>query len=156
MAEERTDVTDKDLRRALSALVSDGLKPYNVGERGGRLLDLELVRMKLPAEVRDDEDHKDYDDLAAGALREVLIGAVTKRYIDSRKHRRVLKAVFELREDDVIGQPLASRRDAAATAISGEKVIQAETVRTYYEPRALNALARALVRLENELVNGKK
>jgi hypothetical protein len=133
------------LRKNLAALVTEGLMPYNIAEKGGELLELQIVTSRLG--VIDDADEDVRDQAYAAALVAVLDEAVKDRIL-FRKYRRLLRYVLPLREG-YLNKPIEARRKAAGKNLTdGKKVVQAGTIRTYYEPRALDALAQALVEME--------
>jgi hypothetical protein len=134
------------LRRNLAALIAKGLVPYNVAEKGQDLLSLSVVssRVHLNGHGPDDEDAREA--ASAAALASVLEEAIASARI-GRTNRRVLKNVLPLR-DDLAGKSVEERRNAAGEDIKGDSRVSPGTIRTYYEPKALNALAVALVEME--------
>jgi hypothetical protein len=153
------------LRKALAALVTGGLVPDNVVERGGDLLALEIVasRMMMPEEADRDnpdlavaeeegerdqavtEEEDERDQAVTEALVAVLTDAVEKNLL-FRRHRRLLRCVLPLRTE-YLDKNIEERR-AAAGEYMMKKAVKAGTIRTYYEPRALDELARVLVEME--------
>jgi hypothetical protein len=138
----------EDLRKNLGDLVTDGLTQVNIATRGGALLQLAIVRARLPAHDESDEDEREA--AYAMALPAVLKEAVEEKRIPDRKHRRILKFVLPLKEK-YLDTSIKERRAAAGEDIkTGRKAIKPGTIRTYYsyEPQALDELARVLVELE--------
>ena len=137
-----------DLRKNLAELVTAGLVPYNVAEKGGSLLELAIVTARLTVDEDADEDERDA--AYAEALVAVLKEAVTKERMPFRRYRRVLKYVLPLKED-YLGKSIEERRTAAGQELTdGKKAVKPGTIRTYYEPRARDDLARVLVEMETE------
>jgi hypothetical protein len=132
------------VRRCLAQLVTDGLLPYNVAENGGVLLKLKIVtsRIELPESASEDERDKAHTDALAAVLRE----AVEHPHI-RRKSRRVLNHVLPL-IDDLLGKTIKERRTLAGLDLKERKEVQPGTIRTYYEPKALDRLAAVLVDME--------
>lgn len=148
MAEAYSGPAFDEIRASLAALVTEGVAPYNVADNGGALLELQAVTGRVVIAVGADED--DEERAYAEALVAVLKEAVDKRRIQSRKHRRLLKYVLPLREE-LLEKTIEQRRTAAGKNLTdGKKVVKPGTVRTYYEPRALDRLARALIAIECE------
>lgn len=149
MAEPYSGPKLKDLRGNLGKLVTEGLLPYHVAEVGGKLLELKLVtsRLNLPDNPTEEEEETAY----AEALTEVLNEAVAMKNSGiRRKDRKVLKNVLPLRKN-LLGEPIEKRRAAAGKDMKdGKKGVKPGTVRTYYEPRALDRLAQVLVNMEAE------
>jgi hypothetical protein len=139
------------IRKSLAELVTGGLVAYNVAEKGGALLRLELVRERLQAPTGADADSEDARDAAyAQALVAVLKDAVEgDGRILFRKHRRLLRYVLPLKEE-YAKKSIKDRRTAAGKDAADGKPVKAGTIRTYYEPRALDELARVLVEMEAE------
>ena len=136
------------LRKNLADLVTVGLLPYNVAETGGSLLELAIVTARLKIDEDADEDERDA--AYAKALVAVLKEAVTKERMPIRRYRRVLKYVLPLKEE-YLGKTIKERRTAAGRDLKdGKQAVKAGTIRTYYEPRALEDLARVLVEMETE------
>jgi hypothetical protein len=139
--------TTSEVRRALSAIVTHGLVPYHVAESGGPLLSLEIVQSRLPPNLNGDEEKRDA--AYTEALRSVLHEAVMERVL-TRRHRRLLRYVLPL-IPEYLGTTVLERRTLAGEQMrDGIKSVKAGTIRTYYEPRALDQLAAALVAMEAE------
>jgi hypothetical protein len=139
------DVTAQDIRDALARLVTHGLDdPYNVGDNGGVLLDLAIVqgRVQAPPDVTEVQRFEAY----TKALTSVLAEVVDDKEFPG-KSRRLLKALLPL-DPDLLGAKLTDRRIAAAKNLTPGKQVTPGTIRTYYEPKALQRLARVLVREE--------
>jgi hypothetical protein len=134
-----------DVRKSLAEVVTGGLVPGNVAEKGGVLLELQIVvnRLKLPAKANEDARDSAY----AKALTAALKDAVEGGRILFRKHRRLLRYVLPL-EKEYLNKSIKERRTAAGKNLSDGKPVGAGTIRTYYEPRALDELARVLVEME--------
>jgi hypothetical protein len=136
------------IRETLRKLVTDGLLPFNVGENGGRLLELGLVqaaRAKLDAEA-DEASRYEAD---TKALRSVLEAAVEHEEV-SGKYRRLLRAVLPLKPE-LVGKSVKERRTIAGKDIKPDKKpVMAGTIRNYYEPKALDKLAHVLWAMELE------
>jgi hypothetical protein len=135
------------IRQNLADLSADGLVPYNVIEKGGELLRLRLVTDRLDIPLGADEDERDA--AHARALTDTLSEAVSS--IDMRRsYRRVLNCVLPLNAEYVKAS-VQERRSAAGKAIKdGTKLVKPGTIRTYHEPKALDALADILVSMEAE------
>jgi hypothetical protein len=131
------------LRKALAALVTGGLTADSVVERGGELLALDIVASRVEALDEDDEDKR--DQAVTDSLTAVLAEAVEKKLL-FRRHRRLLRCVLPLRKE-LLGKNVEERRTAAGQYMTKQSV-KAGTIRTYYEPRALDELARVLVEME--------
>jgi hypothetical protein len=139
------------LRASLGALVTDGLVPYNVSEKGGDLLTLRIVESRIDLPPAADEDAREA--AVTLALTAVLSEAVA-RLTAHRKSRKVLKYVLPLKPE-FLGTPVEERRTAAGQQLKdGTKTVKAGTVRTYHEPRALDRLASVLVAMEQEFCAG--
>jgi hypothetical protein len=139
---------EKTLRKAIKALLGEGLVASNVSERGGELLELEIVRAKIGAIDENDEDV--FEAACCDALTSVLTEAVVKKRIPRGKHRRILRYLLPLRKE-FVGTDIHTRRKAAGENMTdGKKTVSAGTIRTYkeYEPAAVIELARALVEME--------
>ena len=130
------------LRDLLAGLVTDGLGPYNIAENAGALLELEIVRARvtLPPDASQDER----DAAEADALLAVVREAVERL---RGRYRRLLSYVLPLNQE-FVGKPIKERRTAAGKALKDGKTVKAGTIRTYYEPRALEDLARVLVDMD--------
>jgi hypothetical protein len=152
-ADEDCPQSDEDcikaIREALSRLVTDGLVPFNVTESGGFLLKLDLVR-SLRAELDGDAGEIEIFQADAAALRPVLEDAVKHKSI-SGKHRRLLRDVLPLK-DEHLGKSVKERRTEAGKDLKpGKKEdIGPDTIRTYYEPKALDKLTEVLWEMESE------
>jgi hypothetical protein len=133
------------IRRNLADLIAEGLVPYNVVEKGGNLLRLTLVTERLS--LRPDADEDERDAAYARALTDALREAVSSIEM-RRSYRRVLNCVLPL-NPDYVKASVQERRSAAGKAIKdGTKLVKPGTIRTYHEPRALDALANILVAME--------
>ncbi len=112
-------------------------------------MELEIVREKrdtLPDSATDDA-HEAAD---MAAVLEVLTTAVDRAYIPASTDRRVLRFVLPIHEE-YRGASLTARRTAAGENIfDGDRVVTPGTIRTSYEPKALDWLAVVLVKLEAE------
>jgi hypothetical protein len=148
MAEPYSGPALPDIRKNLADLVTDGLVPYNIAEKGGTLLELEIVRSQVAGDPDADDDETEA--ALATALESVLQDAVNKERMPIRRYRRVLKNVLPLK-DELIGKPINERRATAAQDLKdGKAPVKPGTIRTYYEPRALDDLARVLIEMEAE------
>jgi hypothetical protein len=140
------------IRTTLGRLVTDGLVPYNVGENGGALLEMAVVqaaRVKLDS-AADEASRYEAD---TEALRSVLEAAVEDEDIGG-KYRRLLRAVLPL-TPELVGKPVRERRIVAGEVLKpGKNDVTAGTVRNYYEPKALDKLARVLWSIEQESRTG--
>jgi hypothetical protein len=147
-----SEPTVQGIRDDLSRLIAEGLVPYNVAENGRRLLELRVVADRVRGDLLDaDEDEREY--AYTQALTSVLQDAV-ERPVMSRKHRRVLKYVLPL-HPKLLGMTARERRTEAGKALKdGKKAVKGGTVRSYYEPKALAALAEVLVEMESEYREG--
>jgi hypothetical protein len=136
-----------DIRKNLSDLIAEGLVPYNVVEKGGDLLKLNLVADRLAVDPSADEDELDraYCEALSALLRDAVRDPRMRRL-----YRRVLTCVLPL-SDRYAKASVQERRSAAGKEIKdGTKIVKAGTIRTYHEPRALDALASILVAMEAE------
>jgi len=136
-----------DLRKNLTALVARGFVVDNVVDNGDQLLELRIVTNRV---TLDDGADEDVQEIATAKAFVALVTEVVgdKKLVRQRKHRRLLRYVLPLL-DEYMGKGLEERRTAAgANMTSGDEVIKPGTVRTYYEPRALDELARVLVEME--------
>jgi hypothetical protein len=148
MAEPYSGPALADIRKNLAGLVTDGLVPYNIAEKGGTLLELEIVRSLVDGDPDADDDESEA--ALAAAVESVLQEAVNKERMPIRRYRRVLKNVLPLKEE-LVGKPINDRRAAAAQDLKdGKAPVKPGTIRTYYEPRALDDLARVLIEMEAE------
>jgi hypothetical protein len=139
------DADADTIRRALAGLLTDGLLPWNVLENGGRLLDLEMVRSRV--DLDEDASEAEHAEAYARALVSVLSEAVTSDEVGG-KSRRLLNDVLPLNAE-YLGAPVKERRTAAGAHLKpGKKAISPGTIRTYYEPKALDKLAEVLVQME--------
>lgn len=135
---------------ALTQLVADGLRPYNVAENGGVLLELrtvehELVDLQMPPTANDDER----DAAHANALTAVLAKAVGKMGRHA-KYRRLLEHLLPLKPE-LLSKPIEERRISGGLAMTeGAKTVKAGTVRTYHQPKALSILAILLIEAESK------
>jgi hypothetical protein len=157
MAERDEHSEHAAVRKALAELVTGGVMPYNVAAHGGVLLEFEIVisRLELTDDDANEDDDKREEDYAA-ALVSVLGEAVVKARIPQRAYRRVLKCVLPLR-DEYLGLAIKDRRIVAAQELkTPKKTIKPATVRTYYEPRALDALATVLLEMEASYLETKR
>ncbi|HEV2945170.1 MAG TPA: hypothetical protein VGX26_08660 [Solirubrobacteraceae bacterium] len=136
------------VRDALKRVVTGGLVPFNVGEEGGCLLELEVVRVRLEQlDGKADEAERYEADLKA--LRSVLEDAVEHKDIGG-KSRRVLRAVLPL-NPKYVGKPIKERRTLAGKEIRPDKKpISAGAIRNDHEPKALKKLAGVLWLMELE------
>jgi hypothetical protein len=136
------------IREALKSLVTDGLVPYNVGDNGGFLLKLGLVKAKrdpIDGNASETERHES----ATRALRAILEAAVEHEDI-SGKHRRLLRAVLPLKPE-LVGESIKVRRTEAGKDLKpGKDDVTAGTIRNHYEPKALEKLAIVLWLMELE------
>jgi hypothetical protein len=136
------------IREALGTLITGGLLPYNVGENGGCLLDLDLVKARREVLDGDADEGQRYE-ADAKALRAVLEVAVEHDDI-SGKHRRLLRAVLPL-DPDLLGKSIKDRREVAGEVLKpGKKAVTAGTIRNYYEPKALDKIVGVLWKMELE------
>jgi hypothetical protein len=141
------------LRKNLAELVTGGLVPDNVAEKGGDLLKLKIVTSRLRLSEEADEDEGEGEDerdkACLEALTEVLRDAVKEGRVFFKKHRRLLRIVLPLHAD-LVGKPIEMRRTEAGKKMINGKEIKPGTIRTYHEPRALDELARVLLEMEAE------
>jgi hypothetical protein len=135
------------LRKNLSALVTGGLVQDNVAEQGDDLLTLQIVKSRL--NLADGAGEDDRDEAHTEALTAVLKDAVQEGKVLFKKHRRLLRYVLPL-EADFLGKSIEERRTEAGKKMISNKEVKPGTIRTYYEPRALDELARVLVEMEAE------
>ena len=137
------------IREALGRLITGGLLPYNVGENGGCLLDLGLVKARRKVLDGDADEGERYE-ADTNALRAVLEAAVAHKDI-SGKHRRLLRAIFPL-DTELLGKSIKDRREVAGEVLKpGKKAVTAGTIRNYYEPKALEKIVGVLWKMELEL-----
>jgi hypothetical protein len=135
------------LRAELTGLVTHGLTRENVVRRGGQLTSLRAIVDRV--EIGKDADEDEWEEAVAEALIAVLGQLATNPrgndvvHVYRKEHRRVLRSVLPLK-DELKGKSLDRRREASAKEIG----VKASTARTYYEPRALDDLTRALIELE--------
>jgi hypothetical protein len=136
------------IRETLRKLVTDGLVPFNVGDNGGYLLELGVVRAaRAELDAADDEVSRYEADTEA--VRSVLAAAVEHEDV-SGKYRRLLRAVLPLKPE-LVGKPVKERRVEAGKDIKpGKNDVTAGTIRNYYEPKALAKLAHVLWAMEQE------
>lgn len=135
------------IRTALGRLVTEGLETYWIAEVGKDLLALEIVQSRVPSDI-DHTDEDAEDRAAAAALVEVLTEAVKR--VGTRKYRRLLRYVLPLYEE-YVGKTIKERRTAAGQDYKdGKKPIKPGTIRTHHEPKALDVLAKVLVKMEAE------
>ena len=123
--------------------MTGGLVTDNVAEKGGELLGLEIVAGQVQLPEGADEDER--DQAFTEALTAVLKEAVERKLL-FRRHRRLLRYVLPL-QAEYLGKSIEERRTAAGMNMT-KKPVKPGTIRTYYEPRALNELARVLVEME--------
>lgn len=136
------------IRETLRKLVTDGLVPFNVGDNGGRLLELGVVRAAR-AELDSADDEASRFQADAKALRSVLEAAVEHEDIGGM-HRRLLRDVLPL-SPELLGKSATERRVEAGKHIKlGKAAVTPGTIRNHYEPKALDALARVLWAMEQE------
>ena len=136
------------LRKSLAALVVDGLEPHNVADNAGELLELQIVSSRV---TFGEEADKGREIARAQTFIALVAEVVDKKRVRKGKYRRLLRYVLPLRKD-LIGKNVNERRTAAGEHLtSGSKVVQPATIRIYYEPRALDELARVLVEMEAEV-----
>jgi hypothetical protein len=147
MAEPYSGLGVEGVRERLAGLIAKGLTPNNIANKAGELLDLGIVTSRLrPAADAASEDERAY----APALVAVLKEAVTRDRMPKRGYRLILRCVLPLK-DELVGKSVTERRTAAGEALLEEDgVVQPSTIRTYYEPRALDNLATVLVAMEAE------
>lgn len=139
------DIDPKMIRHALAGLVTDGLVPYNVLENGGVLLELEMVRGRVDLDRNATES--EHAEAYARALTSVLSEAVKSDEIGG-KARRLLTDVLPL-DAKYLDATVKDRRIAAGTDIRpGKKPVKWGTIRTYYEPKALEKIAEVLWLME--------
>jgi len=128
--------------------VTDGLVPYNVGDNGGRLLDLGLVKAHREALDGDADEAARYG-ADTRALTAVLEDAVAREEIRG-KHRRLLRAVLPLKPE-LVGKSIRERRTEAGKDLRPDKDdVRPGTIRNHYEPKALDKLAAVLWQMEQE------
>jgi hypothetical protein len=140
-----SEPTFEKLRPNFAELVTQGLQPYHVAEVCGELLQLGLVTSRL--DLAEDATEDERETANAHALTAVLAEAVEHPKI-RRKARRVLKHVLPLIEE-YLGTSIKERRTAASKAIKdGKKSVKPGTIRTYYEPKALDKLTEVLIEME--------
>jgi hypothetical protein len=132
------------VRKALARVVTDGLVPYTVLDEGWPLLELEIVHSRV--ETHDDTSENDRAVAYTKALTTVLQEAVESDRI-SGKSRRLLRAVLPLKPE-YLGRSVKERRIAAGKEMKDGKKVQPGTIRTYYEPKALDKLTEVLLEME--------
>lgn len=138
------------LRKNLAGLVAAGFVPYNVADKGEDLLELQIVTSRVALGEEADEDQRETA-IAEAFIALVREDVVKKKRVRQRKYRRLLRYVLPL-DKDYIGKDVEERRTAAGENLTGgSKVVKPGTIRTYYEPRALDELARVLGEMEAEL-----
>ncbi len=149
-----TGIEEQAVRERLGKLLKRGLVPRNVGNKAGKLLELRVVAEQIATvgkrrRPKDGEDEDDVRDaVAAEVLTAVLVIAVGRMLTSD--YRRLLKRVLPLKQE-LLGEEIAVRRAAAQAALAERGTsVELETLRTYYEPRALDELAWYLVLLEAE------
>jgi hypothetical protein len=149
MASEYSGPPFAGIRECLTNLVTYGLTPQAVSDRGAVLMQLEIVLAEREP-VPDDATEKEHEAADMAAVLSVLDKAVDKAHIPSSKDRRVLRHVLPIYEQ-YRGAPLKARRTAAGENIfDGDRVVAPSTIRTSYEPKALDWLGVILIKLEAE------
>jgi hypothetical protein len=156
MAEAYSGPSYVRIRKSLTDLVTLGLSPYSVAEKGAALVELEiLIRHRRGLNDNASDDERDAAD--ADALLALLEEAVHRRRIASRKFRRVLRFVLPIYTEEGFEQyrdaSLEARRTAAGQNLTGnehDEPVEPSTIRTYYEPKALSKLAVVLIHMESE------
>jgi hypothetical protein len=136
------------IRESLGKLIKEGLVAYHVADVGGPLVGLGIVQAKLISGhgcLNGDER----DEAHADALKEVLTEAINHPVMGG-KARRLLENVLPLKEELIGASPKERRTEAGKHIKNGKKVIKPGTIRTYYEPDALNKLAEILVSMEHD------
>jgi hypothetical protein len=137
------------LRKNLAGLVAEGFMPENVADKGGDLLELRIVTSRVTLGKDASNDQRE---IATAEAFIALVGEVAdnKKLVRQRKYRRLLRYVLPL-ENDCFDMDVEERRTAAGKNLfGGSKEVKPGTIRTYYEPRALDELARVLVEMEAE------
>jgi hypothetical protein len=133
------------VRRGLARLVTEGLLPYHVAENCGVLLKLKIVSSRVE-ELPENASEDERDKAQTSALVAILREAVEHPHV-RRKSRRVLNHVLPL-IDELLGKTIKERRTLAGQDLKEGKTVKPGTIRTYYEPRALERLAAVLVDME--------
>lgn len=149
MAPEYSGPRYVEVRKCLTNLVRYGLTPQTLSEKGTVLMQLKIVQAEreLPPESATD-DAQEAADLAA--VLTVLNHAIDKAHIPSSKNRRVLRNVLPI-FGELRGEPLKVRRTVAGERfVDGAHKVGPDTIRTSYEPTALDWLGAILVKLEAE------
>jgi hypothetical protein len=135
------------IRKALGKLIKEGLVSYHVADVGAPLVSLGIVQARLGRGHRN-LSGDERDDAHANALREVLTEAI-KHPTMGGKARRLLENVLPLKDELLGASPKERRTEAGKHIKNGKKLIKPGTIRTYYEPDALNKLAEVLVSMEH-------
>ena len=138
-----------ELRKCFTDLVRYGLTPQTISDKGAVLMELKIIcerRQPLPDSATDDA-HEGADMVA---VLDVLTKAIDRAHIPASTDRRVLRFVLPIHEN-YRGASLSARRTAAGENIfDGDRVLTPGTIRTSYEPKALDWLGVVLVKLEAE------
>jgi hypothetical protein len=109
---------------------------------------LEIVRERRRQPTERTDDAQEAADMAA--VLAVLAEAVDKTHIPASTYRRVLRFVLPI-HDTYRGTKLTARRKVAGEKIfDDDRVLTSGTIRTSYEPLALDWLGVTLVKLEAE------
>ncbi len=147
------------VRKNLTDLVTSGISVDSVAVKGTALLELQIVTKACRA-LSDDADDETRDEADTEALLDVLGQASSRTHIGNRRYRRVLRHVLPLYNvpgyERYRNMPLEERRTAAGENLTGNEndpAVRASTIRTYYEPRALDQLAVSLIRMEAKVRN---
>jgi len=149
MAPKYSGPSFSDIRACFTNVVRYGLTPQTVSDRGSVLMALEIVREKR-AELPDSATDDAHEAADMAAVLEILTKAVDRAHIPASTDRRVLRFVLPI-HDNYRGASLTARRTAAGENIfDGDRVVTPGTIRTSYEPRALDWLSVVLVKLEAE------
>lgn len=138
-----------DIRKCFTDLVRYGLTPQSVSDRGATLMEMQIVLEKRPSlpDSATDDAHEAAD---MAAVLDVLTNAVDRAHIPASTDRRVLRFVLPI-YDDYRGASLSARRTVAGEKIfDGDRVVSSGTIRTSYEPKALDWLGVVLVKLKAE------
>jgi hypothetical protein len=142
------------IRKCLTDLVTSGISVDSVAVKGAALLELQIVANAC-CTLPDDADDEAHDVADTEALLDVLGQAASRSHIGNRRYRRVLRHVLPLYNvpgyERYRNMPLEERRTAAGENLTGNEndpAVRASTIRTYYEPRALDQLGVALIRME--------
>jgi hypothetical protein len=132
--------TQETIEEALRHLITYAARKKWILESGPVLTNLRIVRK----EVDEDASQKEF----ALAVREYLENAVQR--VKSSKNRVILEVVLGLgkkrwKEKSWRHEPVSVRRKEAGRHVRADAPATASTIRTYYEPRAIQDLAKVIL-----------